>query len=217
MLLVHTGPFLSYIWWQVCAGFPFIPSPLFSLVCYFGVRDQGAPSLVILGFPRAGQWDVLFPWKINCTNPVFLFSRLIWLDTEHSRPEFLAWQVGVRALQHFPAKNRCYFSPWLTLPAASRTACGQKGLCTHPAPPEWHLRGMRAASWMCAGLSQHARLRSLGGEMSLSIHFCFISKGQVVPEGLGFATLGPAKPKAGLGHHWSKDFCAQSNTAGLEL
>lgn len=53
--------------------------------------------------------------------------------------------------------------------------------------------------------------------MSLSIHSCSTSKGQVAHEGLGFATLGPAKPKPGLEHHWSQDFCVQSNTAGLEL
>lgn len=105
------------------------------------------------GFPGAGRGDVLFPCKINCTKLVFLFSRLIWLDTEHSRRTFLAWQAGVTVLQHLPAKSRCYFSPWLTLHTTSRTACGQRGACTRSAAPERHLRGMRGASWMCAGLS----------------------------------------------------------------
>lgn len=65
-------------------------------------------------FPKGRLGDVPFLWKINCTNPIFLFSRLVWLDTEHSRLTFLAWQAGVTASQHLPAKNSCCFSPWLT-------------------------------------------------------------------------------------------------------
>lgn len=85
---------------------------------------------------------------------------------------------------------------------------------THPAPPAWHLQGMRGVPWLCAGLLEQARW---SGEMTLSVRSCSISKGQVAHEGLGFATLSPAKPKHGLGHHWSKDFCVQSNTFGLEM
>jgi len=122
-----------------------MPLPLFS-PCSLGVRDWGAPSWVILGFLRVGQRDVPFPWKINCMNLVFLFSRLVQLDTEHSCLAFLAWQAGITALQHLPAKNRYYFSPWLRLHTVSRTARGQKSMYTHPAPPEQHLWGMQGAS-----------------------------------------------------------------------
>lgn len=91
-------------------GFLLCPHLCSLLALCLGVNWE-APSRVILGFPRVGQGDVLFLWQINSTNLVFLLSRLIWLDTEHSRLAFLAWQAGGMALQHLPAKNRCYFSP----------------------------------------------------------------------------------------------------------
>lgn len=92
-------------------GFLLCPRLCSVLVLCLGVRNWEAPSRVILGFLRVGQGDVLFRWQINSTDLVFLLSRLVWLDTEHSRLAFLAWQAGGTALQRLPAKNRCYFRP----------------------------------------------------------------------------------------------------------
>lgn len=53
------------------------------------------------------------------------------------------------------------------------------------------------------------------GQWDEFVHLLFHFKGLGARDGLEFAALGPAKPKAGLGHGWSKDLCVQSNIAGL--
>lgn len=167
----------------------------------FVVRDL-RPRSSRVSFGRAG--DIPFPWKMNCTSSGFLFPRLICLDAEHSHLAFLAWRAGVAALQHLPAKNRCYFGPGLTLHAPSRAAQVWGHARAHPAATERH-------PWATPGTSLLAPVASVfrgaGGheELAWPSLLCFQGPGCLLRTGV--CNPAPGKAVSGTRTSTEQGFC----------